>query len=124
MFLGWATFAAAESAPALTVDVPPPLRAGDHTTLIVRLVLPPGAGAPVLLTTASQGASLEVVRGRFVRLDAVDPDALTLRFDVPVVARAAGTAILRAHVLYYRCMPACVAVEQAAHASVEIAAGS
>lgn len=97
------------------------MQVGARATLIVRVALPKDAGDPVLLTTASEGSALEVVRGRFVRLDAEDPNEQTLRFAVPVVARAAGTAIFRAHVLYYRCTTSCEAVEQEAERSIEIA---
>lgn len=111
------------SAQASSIVIEPhaSMHAGDHASLIVRLDLPADAAEPVLLTTGSEGSALEVVRGRFVRFDAADPKAPSLRFEVPMVARAPGTAIFRAHVLFYRCAKTCVAVEQDAQALIEIA---
>ena len=116
-----AAVASAQAAPSIAIEPHAALRAGDRATLVVRLDLPADAADPVLVTPASEGSALEVVRGRFVRLDAADPKAKTLRFEVPVVARAAGTAIFRAHVLFYRCEKTCTAVEQVAQAQIEIA---
>jgi len=118
--LAWGSLASAQ-APSIVIEPHASMRAGDRASLVVRLDLPADASEPVLLTTGSEGSALEVVRGRFVRLDAKGPSESTLRFEVPLVARAAGSAIFRAHVLFYRCAKTCVAVEQDAQALIEVA---
>lgn len=116
-----ASVALAQAPKSIAIEAPATVRAGDRKTISVRVTLPADAAYPVLLTTSSEGSALEVVRGRFLREDAADPKATILRFDVPIVARVAGAAIFRAHVLTYRCTDRCVALEQEAEASIEIA---
>jgi len=118
--LAWGSLASAQAS-SILIEPHASMRVGDRASLVVRLDLPADASEPVLLTTGSEGSALEVVRGRFVRLDAKGPSASALRFEVPLVARAAGSAIFRAHVLFYRCAKICVAVEQDAQALIEVA---
>ncbi len=117
----WISVALADANQAIQIDKHPVMQVGARAMLSVQVTLPADAGEPVLLTTTSEGAALDVVRGRFLRPDADDPKAPTLRFAVPVVARAAGTAIFRVHLLYYRCAASCFAVEQNAEGLLEIA---
>ena len=52
----------------------PPLHAGDRAELIARVR---GAGVhPLLLTPRSEGTAIEVVRGRLLRAEAVDPSTV------------------------------------------------
>jgi len=113
--------ALAEPSPPISIEIPQGLHAGDRKTVRVSVALPEGAAEAVLLTTGSEGTALEVVRGRFLRPDAVDPKARDLLFDVPIMARAAGVAIFRAHLLAYRCAEACTAFEHEAQVSIEVA---
>jgi hypothetical protein len=56
-----------------------------------------------------EGEAVEVVRGRLTRPDAktVDGDASRLRFEVPVLAKSEGTAILRVDLMTYVCARVC-----------------
>ena len=85
------------------------LRAGTHTAIEVIVQLPPGNDSPLLITPSVKGQAVEVVRGRLTRPDAkpVDGDATRLRFEIPVLARSEGTAILRVDVMTYVCERMC-----------------
>ncbi len=61
------------------------------------------SGLPVIVTPTEEGTAVEVVRGRLVRADAEDPDAETLRFRIPLVARESGTGVVRVHVNTFEC---------------------
>jgi hypothetical protein len=88
----------------LVIEAPEPLRVGDHRALLLTLSLPDGASPSVLLVTArGQGAALEIVRGRLLRADARDPAGSPLVFDLPVVAREPGTAVVRVRAAAYQC---------------------
>lgn len=113
---GAAQLAAAESA-RLQVEIqgPESLERAAHLAVPVVVTLPPGdRAAPLLLTPSVEGSALEVVRGRLMRSDAKTVDAAQLRFELPVVARSEGTAILRIEVSTYVCEPRCRAVSAAA----------
>jgi hypothetical protein len=92
-----------ELAPERTV------RAGSHTAVEVIVQLPAGNDSPLLLTPSVEGEAVEVVRGRLMRPDAkpVAGDDTRLRFEVPVLARSEGTAILRVDVTTYVCARVC-----------------
>jgi hypothetical protein len=74
-----------------------------------------------LLTPRSEGTAVEVVRGRLMRADARQPDAEELEFRIPIVAREAGTAILRVRASGYLCEARCRAVD--AQASLIVSVG-
>jgi len=97
--------AAHAQAPALEVRLTPPaaLHVGDRAEVLADVTITPAGDAPLIITPASEGAAVEVVRGRLLRADAEDPSATPLRFHVPIVARAAGAAVLRVHALGYAC---------------------
>lgn len=78
-----------------------------HASIPVIVTLPEGGEHPLLLTPSVEGSALELVRGRLIRADAKRVDAQHLRFELPVVAKSEGTAILRVEVLTYVCSPAC-----------------
>ena len=82
-----------------------------HASIPVEVALPTGsADWPLTLTPRVEGTALELVRGRFLRADAKQVDATHLRFEVPVVARGQGTAILRVELMTYACEPECRAL--------------
>ncbi|MEM1415788.1 MAG: hypothetical protein AAGH15_12850 [Myxococcota bacterium] len=83
-------------------EPPAPLRVGDRRMVVLE-VRGVGADLPVLVTADEEGTAIEVVRGRLTRLDAEDPAAPALRFPVPLVARAAGTSVLRAELRTFVC---------------------
>ena len=89
------------------------LRAGSHAAIEVIVELPAGSDAPLLITPSADGESVEVVRGRLSRSDAkpVAGDAgdarIRLRFEVPVLAKSEGTAILSVDVMTYVCARTC-----------------
>ena len=78
-----------------------------HTSIPVIVTLPDGGEHPLLLTPSIEGSALELVRGRLMRADAKRVDAQHLRFELPVVAKSEGTAILRVEVMTYVCSPGC-----------------
>ena len=83
------------------------LQRSAHALVPVVLALSVPDDTPLMLTPSVEGAAVEVVRGRLLRSEATVIDASHLRFDVPVVARSEGTAILRVEVATYVCRPGC-----------------
>ncbi len=99
-------------APEAQIELQPPdgLRRGDRADLLVLVHVPPRTAEPLLLTPTSEGAAVEVVRGRLLREDAEDPEADPLRFRVPLVAAEAGTAVVRVRVESFTCEERCRSV--------------
>lgn len=92
-----------------------------HTSIAVSVELPIGRdNLPLLLTPRIEGAAVELVRGRLLRSDAKQIDATHLRFEIPVVARSEGTAILRVHLTTYLCAETCRQVEVTASAVLAV----
>jgi hypothetical protein len=83
-----------------------------HLGIAVIVTTDTAAHTPLLLTPHVEGEAVELVRGRLLRSDAKVMDATHLRFEVPVVARSEGTAILRVEVASFECSPACRRVVQ------------
>ncbi len=108
--------------PRLTLAVPRELRVGEHAHVELTLELPPEAAESLLLTAYREGKSLEVVKGRLLRSDARDPAATPLRFALPVLATAPGTALVGVRLLAYICAPSCRAVEAETRANVVVLA--
>ncbi|HBQ16337.1 MAG TPA: hypothetical protein DEF51_36150, partial [Myxococcales bacterium] len=89
----------------VSLSDPGALTVGDRAEIVARVS---GAGAhPVMLTPSAEGTALEVVRGRLLRADARDPDASELELRIPIVARSAGTSVLRVRVAGYACEARC-----------------
>jgi hypothetical protein len=103
------TAAAAVSFGPVRVELAPEraLRAGTHAAIEVIVELPAGNDAPLLLTPSVEGEAVEVVRGRLSRADGKVLDDGRLRFEVPVLAKSEGTAILRVDVMTYVCERTC-----------------
>jgi hypothetical protein len=104
--------------PRLVLEVPRELHVGEHAYVELVVDLPAEAAEPLLVTPYREGEALEVVRGRLLRSDARDPMAKPLRFALPVLARAAGSALIGVRLLAYLCVPRCSAVEVEARANV------
>jgi hypothetical protein len=105
--------------PALSLELPPDLRVGQHARLVLSLHLPPTAARPLLVTPFHEGAALEIVKGRLLRGDALDPTANPLRFELPILALAPGAAVIGARLLAYLCAAEqCRAVEVETRANV------
>lgn len=101
--------------------VPPEhVHEGDRTEVMVEVRVRPAGRAPLLLTPTSEGQAVEVVRGRLLRADAVDPAAEVLRFRLPIVARAVGTSVLRVRVRAYTCRARCRLVEATEAATLRV----
>jgi hypothetical protein len=119
--------AEAQPAPALTVTLSPPerLAVGDRAEVIATVSLTPRSEGPILVTPISEGAAVEVVRGRLSRSDAEDPAASPLRFRIPIVARGPGTAVLRVQALGYACRPSrrCRALETSSSVVLRVVEG-
>jgi len=97
---------AASANATLRIEAPASLPIGaSRIAVIVRL--PKGPTMPLLLTVSVEGDALQVVRARFLRSDARLERSGELRFEVPVLAQAAGTALLRADLSTYRCEQTC-----------------
>lgn len=107
----WATLAApaVAQAPGVTVALEPPdgLTEGDRAEVVAVVRLAPPNDLPLLVTPNSEGAAVEVVRGRQLRADAEDPEARPLRFRIPIVARSSGTAVVRVRVSGWVCEQRC-----------------
>ncbi len=100
VLMGLASIALAQDL-RLELDAPDSLSAGDRATLELRVWAEPEM--PVMVTPRAEGAAVEVVRGRLLRPDAVDPEASPLVFRIPIVAREPGPARMRAVVQTFRC---------------------
>lgn len=99
---------AAESAVSVSIRGEDTLTPAAHTSIAVLVSLSPeSATYPLTLTPRIEGGAVELVRGRLLRSDAKPVDATHLRFDVPLVARSQGTAILRVELMTYACDPDC-----------------
>jgi hypothetical protein len=119
--LGESTAPAADVAsPSLRIDAPTLLVVGAAATIDVLVRLPPGPEQPLLLTPSAEGEAVRVVRGRLLRSDAERTPRGDLRFRVPIVARRAGTAVLRVELLTYRCAPGCTAVQVSASRVLQV----
>lgn len=119
----WAASPALAEAPAPELEIQPArdLALGEHASLIVLVRLPgPSADLPLLLTPHIEGAAVELVRGRLLRSDAKQLDSARLRFELPVVARSAGTAILRVDLLSYLCDARCRPIEASTRAVLRV----
>jgi hypothetical protein len=111
---------AARGAPSLKLQLPTDLHVGEHARFVIEVHMPPGAGQPLLLTPFREGQALEVVKGRLLRSDARDAQANPLLFELPVLARAPGSALIGVRLLAYQCEPGCRSVEVEARASVMV----
>jgi hypothetical protein len=103
LFACFCLAAAPDDRGSLSLMVPEALHVDDHVTLTLTLALPAGARGPLLVTPRSQGGALEVVRGRLLRSDARDASANPLVFELPVLARSAGQAVVSVRALVVRC---------------------
>jgi hypothetical protein len=113
----------AQSSGDLQIRLQPPARLtlNAHAPIIALVQLPSGsADLPLMLTPRIEGAAVELVRGRLLRSDAKQTDPTHLRFEIPVVARSAGTAILRVSVATYLCTDTCRRVEALGSAVLEV----
>jgi hypothetical protein len=114
---------AAAGPPELQITLQPQqhLQRDAHTAIEVIVQLPEGsAELPLLLTPRIEGAAVELVRGRLMRSDAKQVERGRLRFEVPVVARTEGTAILRVSAMTYVCTQSCQRVEATTSAVLEV----
>jgi hypothetical protein len=114
------------AAPEVSLALQPEhhLTEGEHTAIEVVVQLPSASPVlPVLLTPRIEGAAVELARGRLLRGDAKPVDETHLRFELPVVARSLGTAILRVTVRTYICDTTCRHVDAAASAVIDVRGG-
>jgi hypothetical protein len=99
--------AGAQARLAIEIQGGDSLARASHASVPVLVSVPAGDATPLLLTPSVEGSAVEVVRGRLLRSDAKPLADGRLRFEVPVVARSEGTAILRVDVSSYVCDPRC-----------------
>jgi hypothetical protein len=90
----------------VAIEAVEPLSEGPARLLVV---VDPGDSReqPLMLDVRSEGAALQVVRGRFRRSDAEVGADGRLHFRVPIVVRAQGSAIVTAQLRTYRCTDGC-----------------
>lgn len=104
------------------IEIVPPGRIveGDRTEVLVRLSLADARNVPVLVTPTSEGGAVEVVRGRLLRADAENPLSSPLVFRIPILARSAGTAVIRVRISTYRCEDRCSPLELTASVTLRV----
>jgi len=85
----------------VTLDAPNTLRTGDRTAVELRVWAE--ADRPVMVTPRAEGDAVEVVRGRLLRPDAVNPSASPLLFRIPIAAHEPGPARIWVEVQSFRC---------------------
>lgn len=95
---------------AIAIEGDDTLDRSAHASIPVIVSLPAGADHPLLLTPSVEGGAVQLMRGRLTRADAKPLDPQRLRFELPVVAKSEGTAILRVEVMTYACSPGCARV--------------
>ncbi len=103
------------------ITAPELVTPGSHADIEVDVEFAAPNTAPLLLTPSREGAAIEIVRGRLLRSDARSADPRRLRFEVPIMARSAGTAILHVEVAAYLCKTRCVRVTASASQVVRVA---
>lgn len=106
--------------PRVILRAPPEMVVGELSRLEIEVQLPEVAAEPLMLTPYRDGEALEVVKGRLLRSDARDPAGQPLRFELPVLARAHGSARVGVRLLAYLCEPGCRAVEVEDHKTVVV----
>lgn len=114
---------AQEERPPLTISIEPPARValGDRGEIVVVVIAGPSAARPLLVTPVSEGPAIEIVQGRVTRADAQDPEDDVLRFEIPFVARTAGTSVVRVRVDGFTCDEArCHALELEQARAIEV----
>lgn len=122
LWVGRAETQAGAASPALQLTPPRELHVGEHARFELIVTLPAQAAGPLLITPFREGQALEVVKGRLLRSDARDADETPLRFELPVLARAAGVARVGVRLLAYVCErdDRCRAVEAEARVDVMV----
>jgi hypothetical protein len=98
----------------VTILAPPVLTVEQRAVIEIKVrVTPPGA-EPLRVTPRTEGDAVEVVKGRLLRADAVDPTAELLHFKLPIVVRSEGTSVLNVGVSAYSCPDRCQHVQASA----------
>lgn len=97
------TLGSAEADDPLEITLEPPERLVEGSRSSIVAVVHVAPDVPVLITPNEEGTALFVVRGRLFRADAEDPEASPLRFQIPIVARQPGTAVVRVRVSSFEC---------------------
>jgi hypothetical protein len=107
--------------PSLRIEASKALVVGTAAAIDVLVRTEEGQEQPLLLTPTAEGEAVRVVRGRLLRADATRTSEGELRFAVPIVARRAGTSVLRVELLTYHCNKAgCTAVRVSASQVLQV----
>lgn len=93
--------AAVAQSELLTLGEAPSLAPSEVGSVEVRVDV--ATEVPLMLTASEQGTAVEVVRGRLLRSDAIDPEARPLVFQLPLRGRSTGTGVLLVRVDTYAC---------------------
>jgi hypothetical protein len=93
---------ATADAPALELESPASLEV-DRPAEVLAIVRGIAPDLPMVLRAQSEGSAIEVVRRSLLGAEAESLEDGSRRFRIPVVARAAGAAVVRVSVITYRC---------------------
>jgi len=93
----------------------------DRAELELRVV-PPRGRRTWMVTLASEGTAVEVVRGRLLPSDAVDLEARPILLRVPIVARGRGVALVHATLTGWSCEETCREVSLEATTTLHVGA--
>lgn len=105
----------------LALEPPERLVPGDRASVVLR-VRDPGPH-PMLVTPRTEGAAVELARGRLQRADAIEGADGTLEFRIPIIAHEPGPATLHVQVATYQCGSLCRAVEAHAQTALRVERG-
>ena len=90
----------------------------DTASLELRVDVPPDV--PLMISATEQGTAVEVVRGRLLRSDAIDPAARPLVFRLPLRARSTGTSVLLVRLDTYACAEGCHPLRREERLTLEV----
>ena len=125
--LRWLLFAsclvAANAYAQMRLELEPPARLvpGDRASVVLR-IRDPGPH-PILVTPRTEGAAVELARGRLQRADATEREDGTLEFRIPIIAHEPGPATLHVQIATYECRSLCRAVEAHAQTALRVERG-
>lgn len=92
---------------SLSVHAPLEVLVGARVSVPITVHVDAREGLPMMISAHAAGRALDVVKGRLLRVDALDPSAIPLRFELPLVATTAGVSVLTVTLLTYRCAFRC-----------------
>lgn len=107
----------------MRLEFEPPARLvpGDRASVVLRIHAP--GPHPILVTPRTEGAAVELARGRLQREDATEAEDGSLEFRIPVIAHEPGPATLHVQIATYECRTLCRAVEAHVETALRVERG-